>query len=165
MLSVNIWHKAHRVFWLHLLQLYRYSKNLKKTLVIYLWDAVDSENTYIIYDYVTSIIVFNSLRRVTQKCVSELTIIGSDNGLSPGRRQAIIWTNVGSLLIEPLGTNVSEISIGIHTFSFKKMHLKMSSAKWRPFCLGLNVLIQQKYQVFPGTSVMGVTYFHWVIIR
>ena len=25
--------------------------------------------------------------------VSELTIIGSDNGLSPGRRQTIIWTN------------------------------------------------------------------------
>ena len=37
--------------------------------------------------------------------------IGSDNGLSPGRRQAIIWTNVGILLIEPLGTNFSEILI------------------------------------------------------
>ena len=80
--------------------------------------------------------------RVTHICVSELTIIGSDNGLSPGRRQAIIWTNAGLLLNEPLGTNASEISIGIHTFSFKKMHLNMSSAKWRPFCLGLNVLIE-----------------------
>ena len=28
--------------------------------------------------------------RVTHICVSKLTIIGSDNGLSPGRRQAII---------------------------------------------------------------------------
>ena len=46
----------------------------------------------------------------------------------------------GILLIEPLGTNFSEISIEIHTFSFKEMHLKMSSGKWRPFCLGLNVL-------------------------
>ena len=73
-------------------------------------------------------------------CVGKLTIIGSDNGLSPGRRQAIIWTNAGILLIGPLGTNFSEISIAIETFSFKKMHLKMSSAKWRPFCLGLNVL-------------------------
>ena len=27
--------------------------------------------------------------------VSNLTIIGSDDGLSPGRRQAIIWTNAG----------------------------------------------------------------------
>ena len=54
----------------------------------------------------------------------------------------ILWisTNAGILLIGPLGTNLSEIVIEIHTFSFKKMHLKMSSGKWRPFCLGLNVL-------------------------
>ena len=55
-------------------------------------------------------------------------------------RQAIIWTNAGILLIRTLGTNFSEILSEIHAFSFKKMHLKMSSAKWRPFCLGLNVL-------------------------
>ena len=73
-------------------------------------------------------------------CVGNLTIIGSDNGLSPGRRQAIIWTNAGILLIGPLGTNFSEILIEILTFSFKKMRLKVSSAKRRPFCLGLNVL-------------------------
>ena len=78
--------------------------------------------------------------RVTHICVGNLTIIGSDNGLSPDRRQAIIWTNTGILLIGPLGTNFSEILIGIQTFSFKKINLKMSSAKWRPFCLGLNVL-------------------------
>ena len=78
--------------------------------------------------------------RVTHICVVKLTIIGSDNGLSPGRRQAIIWTNAGILLIAPLGTNFIEILIGIQTFSFKKMHLKMSSGKRRPFCLGLNVL-------------------------
>ena len=79
--------------------------------------------------------------RVTHICVSKLSIIGSDNGLSPGRRQAIIWTNAGILLIRTLGTNFSEILNEIHAFSFKKMHLKMSSAKWRPFCLGLNVLM------------------------
>ena len=78
--------------------------------------------------------------RVTHICVSKLTIIGSDNGLSPGRRQAIIRTNAGMLLIGTLGTNFSEIWIEIHAFSFKKMHLKMSSGKWRPFCLSLNVL-------------------------
>ena len=77
--------------------------------------------------------------RVTHICVGNLTIIGPDNGLSPGRRQAITWTNVGILLIGPLGTNFSEMLIEIHTFSFKKIHLKMSG-KWRPFCLGLNVL-------------------------
>ena len=78
--------------------------------------------------------------RVTHICVFNLTIIGSDNGLSPGRRQAIIWTNAGILLIGPWGTNFSDILIGIQTFSFKKMHLIMLFAKWRPFCLGLNVL-------------------------
>ena len=77
---------------------------------------------------------------MTHICVSDLTIIGSDNVLSPGRRQAIIWTNAGILLIRTLGTNFSEILSKIHTFSFKKMHLKLSSVKWRPFCLGLNVL-------------------------
>ena len=78
--------------------------------------------------------------RVTHICVGNLTIIGPDNGLSPGRRKAIIWTNAGILLIGPWGTNCSEIWIGIHTFSLKKIHLKMSSVKWRPFCLGINVL-------------------------
>ena len=84
--------------------------------------------------------------RVTHICVGNLTIIGPDNGLSPGRRQAIIWTNAGILLIGPWGTNFSEISIGNHTFSFKKIHLKMSSSKWCPFCLGLNVFKTMKYQ-------------------
>ena len=77
---------------------------------------------------------------MTHICVSKQTIIGSDNGLSPGRRQAIIWTNAGILLIRTLGTNFSEILSKIHAFSFKKMHFNMSSAKRRPFCLGLNVL-------------------------
>ena len=77
--------------------------------------------------------------QVTHICVSR-TITGSDNGLSPGRRQANIWTNAGILLIGPLGTNFSENSIEILTFSFTKMGLKVSSAKWRPFCLSLNVL-------------------------
>ena len=79
--------------------------------------------------------------RVMYICVSELTIIGLDNGLSPGRRQAIIWTNAGILLIWTLWTNFSEIFIEFHTISFKKMLLKRSSAKWRPFCLRVNVLI------------------------
>ena len=79
--------------------------------------------------------------RVTHICVGKLNIIGSDNGLSPRRRQAIIWTNAGILLIRPLGTKFNEILFRNQTFSFKKMHLKMSSAKWRPFCLGLRELI------------------------
>ena len=76
---------------------------------------------------------------MTHICVSKEIIIGSDNGLSPCRRQASIWTNAGILLIGPLGTNFGEILIKIHTFSFTKMHLKMSG-KLRPFYLCLNVL-------------------------
>ena len=47
---------------------------------------------------------------------------------------------LGYCYFGPLGSNFGEIIIEIDTFSFKKMHLKLSSAKWRPFYLGLNVL-------------------------
>ena len=80
--------------------------------------------------------------RVTHICVSKLTIIGLDNGLSPGRRQAITWTNDGILFIRSSRTNFSEILSKIHTFSFKKMHLKMSIGKWQPSSLGLNMLTE-----------------------
>ena len=73
--------------------------------------------------------------RVTHICGSDLSIIGSDNGLSPGWRQAITWTNAGILLLGSLRTNFNEIFIEIHMISVKKIHLKMSSGKWRPFCL------------------------------
>ena len=78
--------------------------------------------------------------RVTYICIGKLIIIGSDNGLSPDRRQAIIWTNAESLSIGPLRTYFSENLIKMQHFSLKKMHVNMSSAKWRLCCLGLNVL-------------------------
>ena len=90
--------------------------------------------------------------RVTHICVSKLSIIGSDNDLSPGRRQAINWTIVGILLIGSLGTNFNETFIEIHMFSFTKIHLKASSGKWRPFYLGLNVL-RWITQEAPGARV------------
>ena len=93
----------------------------------------------------------NHWGRETHICVSKLTIIGSDNGLSPGRRQAIIWTNAGILLIRTF----SEILIEIGAVSFKKMHLKMSSTKWRPFCLGINVLTT--HLPWAGGSVWRLT--------
>ena len=99
---------------------------------------------------------------MTHICVSKLTIIGSDNGLSPGRRQAIIWTNDGLLLIGHLGTHFSEISSEIHIFSFKKMHFKASSAKWRPSCLGLNELsfiIQSRLVLHANPH----TWLQWII--
>ena len=85
--------------------------------------------------------------RVTHICVGKLTIIGSDNGLSPERCQAIIWTNAGILLIRPLGKNLSEILIAIFIFSFKKTHFENVVWKLRPFCLGLSELIRGRMSI------------------
>ena len=62
--------------------------------------------------------------RVAHICVSKLIIIGSDNGLSLGRLQGIIWTNAEILSILTLGTNFSGISTAINIFSITKLHLK-----------------------------------------
>ena len=93
---------------------------------------------------------FVSLSPMTHSCVNKLTTIGSDDGLSRGRRQAIIWTNAGILSIGPLGTNLREI----YEFTFTKRHLEIS-VKWRPFCLGLNV---SKYDCYSAavTTVLSI---------
>ena len=52
---------------------------------------------------------FSTSRRICEWRISTLTTTGSDDGLSPARRQAIIWTDAWILLIGPLGTNFSEI--------------------------------------------------------
>ena len=70
-------------------------------------------------------------------CIIKLTIIGSANGLAPGRRQTITWTNARVLLIEPLETNFSEILIDMHTFSLHKMHLEMLFANCGSFVSAL----------------------------
>ena len=77
---------------------------------------------------------------VTHICVSNLNITGSDNGLSPGRRQAIIWTNAGILFIGPLGTNFSEILTEILTFSFKENAFETVVCEMAAIFLCLNVL-------------------------
>ena len=80
--------------------------------------------------------------RVTHICVGYLIIIGSDNGLSPGRRQTIIWISAGILLIGPLGVNFSEILIEIKIFSFKKCIwkccLENGSHHARPQCVKMS---------------------------
>ena len=93
-------------------------------------------------------------------------IIVSDIGLSPDRRQAIIWTNAGILSIGPLGINFSEISMEIQTFSFKKMRLKSSSAEWQPSCLGLNVFKRVKLLVHTYHTLLMDRYNikEWVIL-
>ena len=101
--------------------------------------------------------------RVTHLCVNKSTIIASDNGLLPERRQAIIWTNAGILKIGLLRTNFNEILMEIQTFSFRKMHLKRSSAKWRPSCLGLNVLdFKTNCQHSELMKILFISSFLWV---
>ena len=78
--------------------------------------------------------------RVTHICIGNLTIIGSDNGLSPGRRQAIIWTNAGILSIGPLRNKLQWNFNRNSNIFIQKMYFKNSFAKWHQSCLGLNVL-------------------------
>ena len=104
--------------------------------------------------------------QVAHICVGKLIIIGSDNGLSPERRQAIIWTNAGVSLIGPLLTNFSEILIEIQTFSLKKIRLKMSSAKCCSFHLGLNELTAKLVVTdFVGESICLQTSVGLIALR
>ena len=100
--------------------------------------------------------------RVTLICVSKLTIIVSDNGLSPCRRQAIIWTNAGILLIGPLGTNFNETSIEIHTFSFKKpiwkCRLENCVLLSRPPCVNKIAFSSEEYN---SSDVLNVHIKHF----
>ena len=76
---------------------------------------------------------------MTHICVGNLSIIGSDNDLSPGRRQAITWTNAGLFLIGPLGTNFNWNSdIFIQENAFENVVCEMAS-----ICLRLNETIQE----------------------
>ena len=119
--------------------------------------------------------------RVVHMCISKLTIIGSDNGLSPGQDQSIIGTNAGILLIRPMRINFSDILIEIYTFSFNKIHLKMAAAilslsqcfkhnqtrctlqsihctVWGHWCFDAIILYQLKYkihQVLPNNTIFN----------
>ena len=77
--------------------------------------------------------------RMSHKRVGNLTIIGSDNGLAPTRRQVIIWTIAGLLLIGPLVPNFSEISVEIFIFiqenAFENNVCEMAFILSRPQCV------------------------------
>ena len=90
----------------------------------YAWYQLCSKHTNTDFTKLYMVILIH-WGRATHICVSKLTIIGS----------AIIWTNVGILLIRALGTNFNEILMETYAFSFKTMHLKMSSGKSRPQCV------------------------------
>ena len=76
---------------------------------------------------------------VTHICVSKLAIIGSDNGLSPGRRQDIIWINAGILLPGPLGKNLwnsyRNSIIFIQENAFESVVCEMTAILSQPQCV------------------------------
>ena len=89
---------------------------------------------------------------MTHICVSKLTIIGSDNGVSPGRRQAILWTNYGILIIRTLETNLSEIVQNLYIFikknAFEKCRLENGGHLSRPQCANRKFISVCTYVLF-----------------
>ena len=95
---------------------------------------------YNFYGHLLSSPLLTDWGRVTHICVGKTTIIGSDNGLAPTRRQAIIWTNAGILLIGTLGKklqwNFTRMSfILIQENAYENVVWKMAAILSRPRCV------------------------------
>ena len=97
--------------------------------------------------------------RVAHICLNKLAMNGSDHGLLPDRRQAIIWTNAGIFLIVALITNKLQLKFNRNSYIFlqEKMHLKISSAKWRPCCPGEDKVIPDIANMIYWGSI------HWIL--
>ena len=80
--------------------------------------------------------------RVTHICVGNLITIGSDNGLSPGRCQVIIWTNTGIHIVYWTTRNTPQWNVNRNSYIYIQGNTFVNVCKWRQFCLGLNMLIQ-----------------------
>ena len=84
-------------------------------------------------------VVLTHWGRVTHICVSKLTIIGSDNGLSPGRHHHYLnqcWNIVNSNLTNKLQWNLKRNScIFIHENGFENVVCEMASILSRPPCV------------------------------
>ena len=76
-------------------------------------------------------------------------LFGATTGLpnNPFQRQALIWTNHGLLIIRALATKFSKIWIKMQRFSLKKINSEIYFVKYRPFCLRLNVLYGEQWNV------------------
>ena len=119
----------------------------------------------------------NSLRPSTHICVNKFTIIGSNGGLYPSRRQTIIWTNARILLIGPLGTNFSEILIAIQENAFESIVWHMASILSRPQCAPSLVTANEEWHsrregnapkiVTDGNSSCSLEYLatRWLALR
>ena len=131
------------------------------------WQAIICSNIGMLYwcMYASLGLDLTHWGQVTHICVSKLTIIGSDNGLSPGRRQAIIWTNAGILLIRPLGTNFNEMWIKILTFiihenAFEGVVCEMASILFQPQWVNVHYAPLNIHTILIWfTSVLGISYY------
>ena len=107
--------------------------------------------------------------RAKHICASKLTRIGWDNGLSPGRSQAIIWINVGLLPIETLGTNFSEIFSEMHFIqenTFENAVCEMAAVLSRPQCVSrIVVATNRKSYVSRCYHVNSAYLLVWLCLR
>ena len=100
---------------------------------------------------------------MTQICVGKLTIIGSDNGLSPGRRQAIIWTkcwNIANLtLMNKFQWYFYQNSIiFIPENELENVVCEMASILSRPQCVNNSVAVRYKKSISIIETVISIDY-------
>ena len=152
------------------------------------WDARASRNIRIdslIYGLIRDVIKcwLVEAGRVKHKCVDNVTIIGSDNGLLLGRRQAIIWANAWIVLIGHLWTNFSGIFnrnpyIFIQENAFEKIVCQMTAISlgltvltdsnieaWWHICSPMNSIITWSDDSLPGANPLCETVqsnFSWI---
>ena len=130
------------------------------TLATFLW-CRDNRWPGIWYWYIGQ-----QIKATWRKCVSVITaFIGSDNGFTLVRCQAIVWSNDGLLLNEPLRKELIEILIKSYKSLFVTMRSKMPSARWRSFCLGLNMSYRLVTRFAWNVTFLDlVAYMHRLII-
>ena len=103
---------------------------------------------------------------MTHVCVGNLTIIGSDNGLSPGRRQAIIWTSAGILLFWTLGNKLQwnfnrNSNIFIHENAFENVVCEMASILSRLQCVKKLCYNYKQFSIFPRNPSDDISVNMW----
>ena len=87
----------------------------------------------------TVIILMSHSGRLTHICVSKLTLIGSDKAWHLVGTKPLSELMLGYCWLDPQEQNSAKFNQNSYII-IKKIHLKMSSWYWWPFCLGLNVI-------------------------
>ena len=106
--SFRMGHKISEILWhLDIKSLMSTSTPPHDNNVINIFICLQEENKWSNNLYLCDLTHWGRLANI---CASKLTIIGSDNGLSPDWRQAIFWTNAGIPSVGHLGNLIGEIS-------------------------------------------------------